>query len=112
MNNHDCSKQAIKRIVNTGAADTSTTKSHRSTRSEETNTGRMIAGAILLATGAVLSITGLGMIIGIPLGLLGFGLMFPRFTMAMVLLSVVSFVVLLLILFYCHQTEYNLNQIR
>lgn len=55
------------------------------------NGGRMIAGAILLVGGAAISITGIGAIVGIPLGMLGFGFMFPRLTATMAVLAIIAF---------------------
>lgn len=63
--------------------------------SESSNGARFIGGAILLATGAVLTVTVVGAIVGVPLAMLGFGVMFPRFTVAMIALSIVSFFLLL-----------------
>lgn len=50
----------------------------------------LIAGAILVAVGAILTVTGIGALIGIPLGLLGFGVMFPRFTKVSIYFAVLG----------------------
>lgn len=54
----------------------------------------LIAGAILIATGAVLSVTGVGLIIGIPLALFGAAVMFPDLAKLLVGLGVGGFVLL------------------
>lgn len=60
----------------------------------------MIAGAILLATGAFLTLTFAGVLIGIPLGILGFAVMFPRFKQPIIALSAFAFVVLLALIYF------------
>lgn len=50
--------------------------------------GRLIAGAILIVGGGFMSLTGVGAILGVPIALLGFGVMFPRFSIIMVILAV------------------------
>lgn len=64
--------------------------------SDDDSSGNMVAGAILLATGAVLTVSFVGALIGIPLGMLGFALMFPRFTQVILALTGLVFVALLL----------------
>lgn len=60
------------------------------------STGRLIAGAILIVGGGMISLTGIGLFIGVPMGLLGFGVMFPRITLLMAILAAVALVLLLL----------------
>ena len=48
----------------------------------------LIAGAILIATGVLLSITGVGAVIGIPLALLGGAVMFPTLATLFIVLAV------------------------
>lgn len=43
------------------------------------NSENLIAGAIVILAGAILSLTFIGAIVGIPLAMLGFAVMFPRF---------------------------------
>lgn len=52
-----------------------------------------------MASGALLTITGIGAIIGIPLGMLGFAVMFPRFTKAVIILTILAVIVLLYLYF-------------
>ena len=60
--------------------------------------GRFLGGAILVLAGVILTVTGVGALVGVPLGLLGFAVMFPTFTKLIVLLAVVAFVALLFVL--------------
>lgn len=59
---------------------------------------RLIAGAILIIGGGLLSLTGVGLVIGVPTALLGFGVMFPRFTILMVILAILSAIMFFLYL--------------
>jgi len=52
-----------------------------------TESGRMIAGAILAAVGAIITVTGLGAIVGLPLLVFGVFVMFPDATRIVVLLA-------------------------
>lgn len=66
---------------------------------QESGSGaRLIAGAILIVGGGLLSLTGVGLVIGVPIALLGFGVMFPRFTMLMVILAIISAIMFFLYL--------------
>lgn len=60
------------------------------------SSGRMIAGGLVVVAGTFLSITGIGAIIGVPMVFVGFGLIFPRFTLAMISLAVVAFLLVAL----------------
>jgi hypothetical protein len=50
--------------------------------------GNLIAGAILVAVGAVLSLTGIGFFIGVPLAFLGLAVMFPNLAQALIILAI------------------------
>lgn len=52
--------------------------------------GHLILGGILAIVGAIFSVTGIGMIIGVPLVLIGGAIMFPKFASIMVGLMVAT----------------------
>lgn len=54
---------------------------------ESGSNGRLIAGAILIVGGLLVSLTGIGVLIGVPLAVLGFGVMFPNFTKVAIILA-------------------------
>lgn len=89
----DSSKQERRGWTNSEPRTAPTSSSTQSTSKDK---GNLIAGAILLATGAVITMTGIGFFIGIPLGMLGFGVMFPRFTKLIVGLATATFLLLIL----------------
>lgn len=93
LDSHDCDdfQGAAANEIEAGPQVNATTEQPAA----EGGSGRFIGGAILLATGAVLTVSVVGAVVGVPLAMLGFGVMFPRFTVAMVALSVVSFFLLL-----------------
>lgn len=63
---------------------------------KSSSAGRLIAGAILIVGGGMISLSVIGLFIGVPMMLLGFGVMFPRFTILMVVLALAAFLLLVL----------------
>lgn len=59
------------------------------------SSGRFLAGALILIVGAILTVTVFGALLGVPMMILGFGIMFPRFTIVAVGLAVLAFFLLL-----------------
>lgn len=60
-----------------------------------TNMQRLAAGAIIAIVGVAFTLTTIGALVGIPMMILGFGVIFPRFTAAMAILAGVAFIGLL-----------------
>jgi len=50
----------------------------------------LIAGAILVLAGVLLSVTGIGVFIGVPLALLGGAVMFPNLAIGLISLAVIA----------------------
>ncbi len=55
----------------------------------------LIAGAVIILAGAILTVTGVGALIGVPLAILGFAVMFPNLTKWIVILAVLAFIAIL-----------------
>jgi hypothetical protein len=104
---HDCESYAAPDMIEStntgnqahGAQNVSSRQQHPevgqpSSNGNSSSGGRLIAGAILLSVGALISITGFGVVIGVPLGMLGFAVMFPRFTTSIIVLAVLTFILI------------------
>jgi len=63
---------------------------------QKSSSGSLIAGAVLLVGGALVSITGIGLIIGVPLMILGVGVMFPRFVIYAIMFAVLAIIAIIL----------------
>ena len=50
----------------------------------------------MLVGGALVSITGIGLIIGVPLMILGVGVMFPRFVIYAIMFAVLAIIAIIL----------------
>jgi len=46
-----------------------------------------VAGSALIVGGAILAMTGVGAVVGLPMVAIGFGIIFPNFTKAAILLA-------------------------
>jgi hypothetical protein len=55
---------------------------------QKSSSGSLVAGAVLILGGALVSITGMGVIIGVPLMILGVRVMFPRFVIYAIMFAV------------------------
>lgn len=62
--------------------------------------GKLIGGAVLVLAGVLLTITGIGAIIGIPVAILGYAVMFPNFREVLVILAVLASIVIAISLFF------------
>jgi len=65
---------------------------------ESSSSGNLLAGALILVVGALLTVTGIGAILGMPMIALGFAVMFPRFTKWAVVLAVLLVIAALFLL--------------
>jgi len=55
----------------------------------------LIAGSVIILAGAILTVTGVGALIGVPLAIVGFAVMFPNLTKWIVILAVLAFLAIL-----------------
>lgn len=63
---------------------------------DKSSSGSPIAGAILLVFGILLSFSLIGALVGVPLSVIGFSLIFPRFTKYTIIIAAILFFVVLL----------------
>jgi hypothetical protein len=59
---------------------------------------RTVAGAAVLLAGALLSVTGIGTLLGIPMVGVGLALLFPRFAAVIIALTVLAIIGVILAL--------------